>query len=38
MKLCDFAHEVQAGEVRFEVLAERAGDATISISIWDLSG
>jgi tetratricopeptide (TPR) repeat protein len=38
LKLCDFAHEVQAGEVRFDLLAERSGDATIFITIWDDTG
>ncbi|HOD36823.1 MAG TPA: HEAT repeat domain-containing protein [Syntrophales bacterium] len=38
IKLQDFAHEVQAGEVRFDVTAERAGNATILITIWDEKG
>jgi len=38
IKLHDFAHEVQAGEVRFDVTAERAGNATILITIWDEKG
>ena len=38
IKLQDFAHEVQAGEVRFDLLAERSGDATILITIWDEKG
>jgi hypothetical protein len=38
IKLRDFAQEVQAGEVRFDLLAERSGDATILITIWDEKG
>ena len=38
IKLQDFSHEVQAGEVRFDLLAERSGDATILITIWDEKG
>ena len=37
-QLRDFAKDVQAGEVRFALVAEREGDATISISIWDKTG
>jgi tetratricopeptide (TPR) repeat protein len=38
IELYDFASVVQAGEVAFEVLAKKPGDATISVSIWDKSG
>ena len=38
IKLSDFAQKVQAGEVKFDLLAERAGDATIFITIWDEKG
>lgn len=38
IELRDFAHTVQAGEVRFNVQARIPGDATISVSFWDESG
>jgi hypothetical protein len=38
IKLRDFAQEVQAGEVRFDLVAERSGDATILITLWDEKG
>ena len=38
IKVHNFAHEMQAGEVRFDLLAERSGDATILITIWDEKG
>jgi tetratricopeptide (TPR) repeat protein len=34
----DFASKVHAGEVRFNLVTERPGDATISLSIWDKTG
>jgi hypothetical protein len=38
IKVNAFASEVQAGEVRFDLLAERSGDARITITIWDEKG
>jgi hypothetical protein len=38
INLRDFAKEVQAGEVRFNLIAERSGEATILLIIWDEKG
>ncbi len=36
--LDDFAHFVQAGEIRFQVAANRPGCANIALSVWDRRG
>jgi hypothetical protein len=38
LKLRDFSREEHAGQVTFKMQANRPGDATISVSIWDERG